>query len=65
MIDHPIGPKTLLTDEEELGLATAAALWLKERGQLQLKRSAKQLVEARGCFFLRQRMASLVMNVCI
>ena len=31
MIDRPIGPKTLLTDEEELGLATAA-LWLKERG---------------------------------
>ena len=26
MIDHPIGPKTLLTDEEELGLVTAAAL---------------------------------------
>eukprot|EP00731_Ephydatia_muelleri_P023227 Em0015g810a len=44
MIDRPIGPKTLLTDEEELGLATAA-LWLKERGlpldALQLKCSAK------------------------
>ena len=54
MIDRPIGPKTLLTDEEELGLATAA-LWLKERGlpldALQLKCSAKELVEARGCSF--------------
>lgn len=59
MIDRPTGPKTLLTDEEELGLATAA-LWLKERGLpldvLQLKCSAKEVV------LLKPRMASLVMN---
>eukprot|EP00731_Ephydatia_muelleri_P017466 Em0010g564a len=56
MIDRPIGPKTLLTDEEELGLATAA-LWLKERGlpldALQLKCSAKDNVGNLDEMFIR------------
>ena len=50
-IDRCAGPPTLLSDEEELGLATAA-LWLKERGlpldAFQLKPSAKEIAEARG-----------------
>ena len=53
-IDRCAGPPTILSDEEELGLATAA-LWLKEHGlpldALQLKRSAKDIAEARGKTF--------------
>ncbi|KAL5502350.1 hypothetical protein EMCRGX_G009105 [Ephydatia muelleri] len=50
-MDHCASPPTLLSDEEELGLATAA-LWLKERGLpldvFQLKHCAKEIAEARG-----------------
>ena len=53
-IDRCTGPPTILSDEEERGLATAA-LWLKERGlpldAFQLKRSAKDIAEASGKTF--------------
>ena len=50
-IDRCAGPPTLLSDKEELELATAA-LWLKKRGLpldvFQLKHCAKEIAEARG-----------------
>ena len=52
--DRCAGPPTLLSDDEELGLATAA-LWLNERGLslyvFQLKHYAREIAEARGKMF--------------
>ena len=54
LIDRDTGPPTLLTDDEEMGLATAA-LWLKDRGfpidEVHLKKCSKHLADARGVAF--------------
>ena len=45
-------PPTLLTDDEEMGLTTAA-LWLKDRGlpmdKVRLKKCAKDLADFKRC----------------
>ena len=52
--DGDTGPPTLLTDDEEMGLATAA-LWLKDHGlpmdKVRLKKCAKYFADARGVAF--------------
>ena len=52
LIDRDTGPPTLLTDDEEMGLTTAA-LWLKDRGlpmdKVRLKKCAKDLADAKRC----------------
>lgn len=51
LIERDTGPPTLLTDDEEIRLTTAA-LWLKDRGlpmhKVCLKKCAKDLADARG-----------------
>ena len=64
LIDREIGPPTLLTDDEEMGLATAA-LWLRDCGlpmdKVRLKKCAKDVADARGVA-LKQIMDCPVMN---
>ena len=54
LIDREIGPPTILTDDEKMGLATVA-LWLRDCGlpmdKVRLKKCAKDVADARGVAF--------------
>ena len=56
LIDRDTGPPTLLTDDEEMELTTAA-LWLKDHSlpmdKVCLNKCAKDLADARGFAFKR------------